>query len=206
MARSLRRSVDELIQERGFRLRGPLLRRMEKTLRSDFSDVVVHVSALSCALNKCFGAQAFTVRNHICFSERTFDPNSDFGQNLLAHELTHVIQKRLGNDGIGRKRAPSASELEIEAEAAALLLQQDEGSFPVTADPTDLPRFWGPEGHYYTVYLMALAVDDLPATLTELRGKGVRLLGDPGPDKPVSGQVFVHPGSANGVLTQLVQR
>ncbi|MHB8575635.1 MAG: VOC family protein [Dehalococcoidia bacterium] len=56
------------------------------------------------------------------------------------------------------------------------------------------------------VYLMALAVDDLPATLTELRAKGVRLLGDPGPDKPVTGQVFIHPGSAGGVLTQLVQR
>jgi methylmalonyl-CoA/ethylmalonyl-CoA epimerase len=56
------------------------------------------------------------------------------------------------------------------------------------------------------VYLMALAVDDLPATLNELRAKGVRLIGDPGPDKPVSGQVFVHPASANGVLTQLVQR
>ena len=56
------------------------------------------------------------------------------------------------------------------------------------------------------VYLMALAVDDLAATLAELRAKGVRLLGDPGPDKPVTGQVFIHPGSAGGVLTQLVQR
>ncbi len=56
------------------------------------------------------------------------------------------------------------------------------------------------------VYLMALAVDDLPATLAELRGKGVRLIGDPGPDKPVGGQVFIHPASAGGVLTQLVQR
>jgi len=56
------------------------------------------------------------------------------------------------------------------------------------------------------VYLIAIAVDDLPRTLTELRGKGVRLLGDPGPDKPVTGQVFIHPSAANGVLTQLVQR
>ena len=56
------------------------------------------------------------------------------------------------------------------------------------------------------VYLMALAVDDLPGTLDELRSKGVRLLGDPGPGKPVTGQVFIHPGSAGGVLTQLVQR
>src|SRR5262249_53170214 len=97
----LRRSVYELIQERGFRLRGPLLRRMESTLCTDFSDVVLHVSPLSCALNNFFGVQAFTIGNHICFSERTYDPRSDFGQRLLAHELAHVIQKRLGKDGIG---------------------------------------------------------------------------------------------------------
>jgi Domain of unknown function (DUF4157) len=100
----LRRSVYELLQERGFRLRGPLLRRMESTLCSDFSDVVVHVSPLSCALNNFFGAQAFTIGNHICFSEGTFDPRSDFGQRLLADELAHVIQKRLGKDGIGQKK------------------------------------------------------------------------------------------------------
>jgi methylmalonyl-CoA/ethylmalonyl-CoA epimerase len=55
-------------------------------------------------------------------------------------------------------------------------------------------------------YLVAMRVDDLPAALAELRSKGVRLLGDPGPDKPVTGQVFIHPASAGGVLTQLVQR
>lgn len=55
-------------------------------------------------------------------------------------------------------------------------------------------------------YLIAMRVDDLQATLADLRAKGVRLLGDPGPDKPATGQVFIHPGSAGGVLTQLVQR
>jgi methylmalonyl-CoA/ethylmalonyl-CoA epimerase len=56
------------------------------------------------------------------------------------------------------------------------------------------------------VYLVAVAVDDLPATLSKLRAEGVRLIGDPGPDKRVTGQVFVHPSAAAGVLTQLVQR
>jgi methylmalonyl-CoA/ethylmalonyl-CoA epimerase len=56
------------------------------------------------------------------------------------------------------------------------------------------------------VYLVAVGVDDLPATLDRLREQGVRLVGDPGPGKPVSGQVFIHPASAGGVLTQLVQR
>jgi methylmalonyl-CoA/ethylmalonyl-CoA epimerase len=56
------------------------------------------------------------------------------------------------------------------------------------------------------VYLVAVAVDDLAATLSRLRAEGVRLIGDPGPDKPITGQVFVHPSAAAGVLTQLVQR
>lgn len=56
------------------------------------------------------------------------------------------------------------------------------------------------------VYLLAMAVDNLEQTVAELRDKGVRLIGDPGPGKPITGQVFIHPTAAGGVLTQLVQR
>jgi lactoylglutathione lyase/methylmalonyl-CoA/ethylmalonyl-CoA epimerase len=55
------------------------------------------------------------------------------------------------------------------------------------------------------VHLVAMRVDDLQSTLADLRQKGVRLVGDPGPDKPVTGQVFIHPSATGGVLTQLVQ-
>ena len=53
---------------------------------------------------------------------------------------------------------------------------------------------------------IAMKVDDIDATLTELREKGIRLVGDPGPGNPVKGQVFIHPSVTGGVLTQLVQR
>ncbi|HLK26656.1 MAG TPA: VOC family protein [Caulobacteraceae bacterium] len=56
------------------------------------------------------------------------------------------------------------------------------------------------------VHLIAMKVDDLDKTLADLREKGVRLVGDPGPGNPVRGQVFVHPAETGGVLTQLVQR
>jgi len=56
------------------------------------------------------------------------------------------------------------------------------------------------------VHLVAMQVDDLDKTLAELRDKGIRLVGDPGPGKPVQGQVFIHPSMTGGVLTQLVQR
>ena len=56
------------------------------------------------------------------------------------------------------------------------------------------------------VHLVAMRVDNLDDTVAELREKGVRLVGDPGPGKPVTGQVFIHPSVTGGVLTQLVQR
>lgn len=56
------------------------------------------------------------------------------------------------------------------------------------------------------VHLVAMKVDDLDATLIQLREKGIRLVGDPGAGNPVKGQVFIHPSVTGGVLTQLVQR
>ena len=56
------------------------------------------------------------------------------------------------------------------------------------------------------VHLIAMKVDDIEKAVADLRDKGVRLVGDPGPGKPITGQVFVHPAVTGGVLTQLVQR
>jgi methylmalonyl-CoA epimerase len=56
------------------------------------------------------------------------------------------------------------------------------------------------------VYLVAMRVDNLEETVSRPRDQGVRLLGDPGPGNPITGQVFIHPAWAGGVLTQLVQR
>ena len=56
------------------------------------------------------------------------------------------------------------------------------------------------------VHLIAMKVDDIDAALADMRAKGVRLVGDPGPGNPVKGQVFVHPSETGGVLTQIVQR
>jgi methylmalonyl-CoA epimerase len=82
------------------------------------------------------------------------------------------------------------------------------GSYVELVAPTDET---GPVGRRLAasgegVYLMAMAVDDVDATLADLRSKNVRLVGDPGEGNPVKGQVFVHPSFTGGVLTQLVQR
>ena len=56
------------------------------------------------------------------------------------------------------------------------------------------------------VYMMVMRVDDVGATVNELRDKGVRLLGDPGAGNEVKGQVFIHPASTGGVLIELASR
>jgi len=56
------------------------------------------------------------------------------------------------------------------------------------------------------IHLVAMKVDDVDKTVAELREKGIRLVGDPGPGNPVKGQVFIHPSVTGGVLTQLIQR
>src|SRR3954463_6331649 len=75
-----------------------------KSMGQDFSDVTIHRDGESDTLNKQVSAEAFTTGKDIFFREGKYDPVSNEGQKLLAHELTHVVQQR---------NAPPASELRV---------------------------------------------------------------------------------------------
>jgi hypothetical protein len=66
--------------------------RMEKAMGADFSDVRVHVGSEVSAI----GAIAFTWGSNIHFAPGYYSPHTPHGQQLLAHELTHVLQQRAG--------------------------------------------------------------------------------------------------------------
>ena len=59
----------------------------------DFSDVKVHTDPEAHALNEQLGAKAFTTGHDIFFRAGAYDPASSGGQELVAHELTHVVQQ-----------------------------------------------------------------------------------------------------------------
>ena len=82
------------------------------------------------------------------------------------------------------------------------------GGFLELIQPTDAtgPVARGLTARGEGVYLMALAVEDIEAEVAAMRSRGVRLIGDPGPGKPITGIVFVHPRDTKGVLVQLIQR
>jgi hypothetical protein len=66
---------------------------MEQSFGADFSGVRVHTDSEADALNKQLNAKAFTTGRDVFFRENEYSPGSDSGRELIAHELTHVVQQ-----------------------------------------------------------------------------------------------------------------
>ena len=66
---------------------------MEQRFGADFSGVRIHNDGESAQLNRALSAQAFTQGRDIYMGEGQYNPGSASGKQLLAHELTHVIQQ-----------------------------------------------------------------------------------------------------------------
>ena len=67
--------------------------QMESGFGADFSGVKIHTDSRAIQMNKDLGARAFTSGNDIYFNSGQFQPASDNGKKLLAHELTHTLQQ-----------------------------------------------------------------------------------------------------------------
>lgn len=77
----------------GSPLPGEVKSQMESGFGTDFSNVRVHTGSDAVQMSNKIGAQAFTHGNDIYFNEGKFNPASQSGQHLIAHELTHTVQQ-----------------------------------------------------------------------------------------------------------------
>ncbi|KAM3107274.1 eCIS core domain-containing protein [Phormidesmis sp. 146-33] len=77
---------------------------MQRAFGADFSRVRVHANDQSDQLNRSIQAKAFTTGQDVFFREGAYQPGNRGGQELIAHELTHVVQQ---TGGVVR-RVPSA--------------------------------------------------------------------------------------------------
>ena len=66
---------------------------MEQAFGADFSRVRIHTGTQADSLNRSLNARAFTTGRDIFFKEGNYNPGSSAGRELLAHELTHVVQQ-----------------------------------------------------------------------------------------------------------------
>src|SRR6185312_6608720 len=85
-------------------------REMENSFHADLSSVRVGEAVFPLLI----GADAFAYGEQIFFAPGRFHPSEERGREILAHELTHVLQQRLGCvDSADRRRR---EELESEAQ------------------------------------------------------------------------------------------
>ena len=108
---------------------------LEQAFNADLRGVRIHASPRADRLSRSMGAIAFTKGRDIFFKQGAYQPKSHRGQELLAHEITHVIQQSGQERLVQRKvgNAPAQNKTESPAQPGSLtgdLLQQT----PATAE------------------------------------------------------------------------
>ncbi|NRF90907.1 DUF4157 domain-containing protein [Paenibacillus frigoriresistens] len=83
-------------QGSGSRMDASIQAKMESAFNTDFSNVNIHNDSESSKINRSLGAEAFATGNDVFFREGRYNPDTREGQELLGHELTHVVQQRGG--------------------------------------------------------------------------------------------------------------
>lgn len=135
-------------------------RFMEPRFGQDFSHVRVHTGGRAAHSAQAVGALAYTVGRDVVFGSGQYAPETPQGRELLAHELTHVVQQS-GAPAGGSLRIDQDAGAEREADArarSALLgeplapagnpgnIRQGLQRTPLPADMRDLDAPHGPRG------------------------------------------------------------
>lgn len=123
--------VRDVISSPGRSLDGAVQRDMEEKIGGEFSDVRIHTGPLAATAAESINARAFTVGNHVAFGRGEYQPETDDGKRILAHELTHVRQRSAGAMSVLPKADASLvvdpdPRLEREAEEVARGITEDE--------------------------------------------------------------------------------
>ena len=95
-------AVDRAAETSGMPLPGDLRERFETSLGTDLSEVRLHTGQESAEAARSVGAVAYATGNDVHFGAGAYDPASDAGELLIAHEVAHTVQQR-GTAGVDRK-------------------------------------------------------------------------------------------------------
>lgn len=90
---------------------------MEPRFGHDFSGVRVHTGTQADESARAVNAAAYTVGQNIVFSNRMFRPSEASGRQLLAHELTHVVQQSGNSKSSLDRLSVGTADTPLEAEA-----------------------------------------------------------------------------------------
>ncbi len=127
---TVNRDVEQNIQQArggGQGLADNVRQPMEQAFGADFSGVKVHTGGQADVLNRSLNSRAFATGQDIFFKQGEYNPGSKQGQELLAHELTHVVQQK-PNTTMQRKKSESTNPAQklIDKHSSLLGLALDE--------------------------------------------------------------------------------
>ncbi len=108
---------------------------LERAFGQDFGDVVIHSGPEAEQANAELGSRAFTLGTHISVAEKNLPPQ------VLAHELSHVVQQT----GRGKGGAAAPASLEDEADSAAAAVAADEPVEVSGSAPAQVQKWSGSE-------------------------------------------------------------
>jgi len=124
----------------GKRLPPATREHFETQFDADFSGVRVHEGGRADDLATSLGADAFTLGTDLVFADGNYVPNTASGRELLAHELTHVVQQRGAGPG------PIQREVSDDPESRTLFDDPGREDYP-TLNPTNSEMFgWDARG------------------------------------------------------------
>jgi|SRR5579871_3158247 len=97
----------------------------EQRFGYELSGVRIHDDARASEAARALRAEAFTVRSDVAFRAGRYQPGSDAGRRLLAHELAHVIQQ---GEAAPLGSGPSSSSPAVSARAGARVARREDDS------------------------------------------------------------------------------
>jgi hypothetical protein len=133
-------------------------------MRHDFSDVRVHSDSEAAQMSRELGARAFTYGHDVYFGAGEFSPTEHSGKELLAHELTHVVQNHhLGDAGLVRRchieSGPGRTVYDRSHPLCRLFIQQYP-SFAPGVTPQPINVLIRREGEQYVAYELRIYEPD----------------------------------------------
>jgi len=113
---------------------------MNTNFDQDFNAVRVHTGKDATDLCTQTNARAFTVGNDIFFAPGEFAPETDAGRELLAHELTHVVQQ--GDEPDSASRSPATLHRKAKADGGEGTYTRNSGY--IEFDSISIPGNYAP--------------------------------------------------------------
>lgn len=133
--------VNEVLRSPGRPLDAAIRTDMEPRFGHDFSRVRVHTDSRAAQSARSVNAAAYTVGSDIVFSMGHYAPGTSNGKNLMAHELSHVVQNARSAPGAGISSPGDASEREAESMAGQALSVGSGRNTPGTTGGSATPPF-----------------------------------------------------------------